>query len=235
MKRVSASILEIFPSRQGEGLCVGNPHLFIRFGGCNLACDYCDTPESIPAKSGTLFSIQDVLTSVDRFEGKGNFGDQRVISLTGGEPLLHVSFLEHLIPPLRKRGWQIYLETNGTLPRALAKIVAGCDWIAMDFKLETATGHDLWEAHQWFLEIGGDKVFVKMVLTDTSKEEEFYQGVERLKMTQPDTPLILQPATPWGATGSIPLERLTCWWAWAARRLRNVPIIPQVHRLWAIA
>jgi len=41
---LEAPILDIFFSRQGEGICVGDPHLFIRFGGCNVVCDYCDTP-----------------------------------------------------------------------------------------------------------------------------------------------------------------------------------------------
>ena len=83
--------------------------------------------------------------------------------------------------------------------------------------------------------MGGSKTFVKMVLTDTTAETEFRRGVEWLATVRPDTPLILQPATPWGSARSIPLGRLTSWWGWATQRLKDVRILPQIHRLWEIA
>ena len=176
--------------------------------------------------------LEEVLARVEALqEGPGPLA----VSLTGGEPLLQVDFLEELVPRLRARGAQIYLETNGALPGALAKIVNGCDWVAMDFKPETAVGRDLWEAHRWFLEMAGSKVFVKMVLTDKTAETEFQRGVDLVALVRPETPLVLQPATPWGSAGSIPLARLTSWWDWATRRLKDVRIIPQIHRLWGIA
>ncbi len=60
----TATIVEIFQSRQGEGLCVSDSHLFVRFGGCNVVCDYCDTPESIPARSGATLSLSEVLARI---------------------------------------------------------------------------------------------------------------------------------------------------------------------------
>jgi 7-carboxy-7-deazaguanine synthase len=251
-----ASVLDIFKSRQGEGPCVGDPQIFVRFGGCNLVCDYCDTPESIPAHSGRRTSVEEVLAKIasllpSREKARMRDGveqdhpspqssplkgeEVRVVSLTGGEPLLHLDFLQELIPRLRGRGYRIYLETNGTLPKALEKVIDLCDWVAMDFKPRTATGRDLWEAHRWFLETGGKKVFVKMVLTGSTEEAEFRRGVELVAAVRPETPLILQPATAWGTARSIPLARLASWWAWASGRLTDVRIIPQVHRLWEIA
>ena len=211
---------------------VGDPHVFVRFGGCNLVCDYCDTPESIPMKSGQPYTIEAVL---DRVLALTPSALTPVVSLTGGEPLVQIGFLEALIPVLRARGCRIYLETNGVLPQALAKIVDRCDWVAMDFKPESAIGRDLWEAQRWFLEMGGSKTFVKMVLTDTTAETEFRRGVDLVATVRRATPLILQPATPWGPVKSIPLARLTSWWDWATRQLKDVRIIPQVHRLWGIA
>ena len=170
--------------------------------------------------------------SVERVRGDAG---PVAVSLTGGEPLLQADFLEELIPSLRARGCKIYLETNGSLPDALAKILNVCDWIAMDFKPESAVRRDLWEAHRWFLEMGGSKVFVKMVLTDKTTVEEFQRAVDLVALVRPETPLVLQPATPWGAAGPIPLERLTSWWELATRRLKDVRILPQIHRLWEIA
>ena len=205
--------------------------MFVRFGGCNVACDYCDTPESIPAKSGETVSLRDVLHRIGSPDpAKG----LRAVSLTGGEPLAQVGFLQALIPELRARGWQIYLETNGTLPSALEKIVEGCDWIAMDFKPVSAIGRDLWEAHQWFLKIAGSKVFVKLVLTDKTTEPELRQAVDLLARVRADIPLVLQPATPWGSAGSIPMDRLVSWWNQAGQCLKDVRILPQIHRLWDI-
>ena len=224
-------VLDIFASRQGEGICVGDPHIFVRFGGCNVACDYCDTPESIPAGSGRRRSMLDVLEevrSLDRNE------KARAISFTGGEPLLQVGFLERLIPTLKRDGHKIYLETNGTLPRALARIVEGCDWIAMDVKPQSAIGRDEWEAHRWFLETGAKKIFVKMVLTDTTRLEELQRAVDLINGVRPEIPIVLQPATPWGSAKTIPLERLASWWAVAAKQLPDVRLLPQVHRLWEI-
>jgi 7-carboxy-7-deazaguanine synthase len=226
---VEAPILDIFASRQGEGICVGDPHIFVRFGGCNVVCNYCDTPESIPAHSGVTRPLQDVLKQVRALDQQA-----KAVSLTGGEPLLQIGFLEHLVPELRRDGYKIYLETNGTLPRALERIVEGCDWIAMDVKPESAIGRDQWEAHRWFLETGAKKIFIKMVLTDATRQEELQRAVDLISGAHRDIPLVLQPATPWGSAKSIPLARLASWWALAAKQLPDVRILPQVHRLWQI-
>ena len=228
---VQARVLEIFASRQGEGICVGDPHIFVRFGGCNVACDYCDTPESIPAGSGDRRPLQDVMAQVRALHQKSQVA---AVALTGGEPLLHVEFLERLIPELRADGHKIYLETNGTLPRALERIVEGCDCIAMDIKPQSAIGRDYWEAHRWFLETGGKKIFVKMVLTETTRQEELRRAVDLISGVRPDIPLVLQPATPWSTAKSIPLGRLASWWVLASRSLSDVRILPQIHRLWEI-
>jgi organic radical activating enzyme len=226
-----APILEIFSSRQGEGICVGDPQIFVRFGGCNVVCDYCDTPESIPAKSGRPWTLENVLKQVHVLD-EDRPGS--VVTLTGGEPLLQIVFLERLIPELKRSGHKIYLETNGTLPRALERIAEGTDWVAMDLKPESAIGRDMWEAHRWFLETGGKKVFVKMVLTGKTSEEEVQRGVTLIAGVRPGIPLVLQPATAWGSATSIPLARLASFWALANSRLSDVRILPQVHRLWEI-
>jgi 7-carboxy-7-deazaguanine synthase len=228
---LEAPILDIFASRQGEGIYVGDPHIFVRFGGCNVACDYCDTPESIPMGAGHVRRIQEVL---DRVRALDRERRATAVSLTGGEPLLQTAFLERLIPELRQDGYKIYLETNGTLPRALVRIVEGCDCIAMDIKPQSAIRRDQWEAHRWFLETGAKKIFVKMVLTDRTRLEELQRAVDLINGVHRGIPLVLQPATPWGSARSIPLARLASWWALAAKQLPDVRLLPQVHRLWEI-
>lgn len=227
---LTAPVLDVFLSRQGEGVCVGDEHIFIRFGGCNLSCDYCDTPESIPAGAGWLQTGDAIVDRVAQLSG----GRPLTVSLTGGEPLLHARFLEELIPALKARGHRIYLETNGTLPRAVAAVADSCDWIAMDIKPATAIGRNLWEAHRWFLETAGPNLFVKLVLTAKTTAEELERAITLIASVNSAIPLILQPATPWAETASVPLERLASWWAMAAQRLKDVRVVPQIHRLWDI-
>jgi organic radical activating enzyme len=223
--------LDVFASRQGEGPLMGEPQIFVRLGGCNLVCDYCDTPESIPLKSGLDESLPGLLS---RVQSLGASGAIRSVSVTGGEPLLQADFLESFLPALRQQGFGVYLETNGTLPKALERVIDFCDWVSMDFKPASSIGRNAWEAHRWFLKSGGSKVFVKMVLTASTQESELHQAVSLIASVSPDTPLILQPATPFGPAASIPLERLASWWAWAASRLSDVRVLPQAHPLWGI-
>ena len=78
-----AQIKEIFVSIQGEGPYIGYKQLFIRFCGCNLSCNYCDTDTS----NGVTYTIEEIMEIIN------NHQECHSISLTGGEPLLHTGFL----------------------------------------------------------------------------------------------------------------------------------------------
>ncbi|HEY6010089.1 MAG TPA: 7-carboxy-7-deazaguanine synthase QueE, partial [Nitrospirota bacterium] len=126
-----AVLHEIFPSIQGEGPWIGERHIFVRFFGCDLQCRYCDTLASLGAAGNAVPKFCRVATGVDPNTHEeipnpvspadltnvcGRFiipGPSRpTISLTGGEPLLHSSFLGEWLP-LARRTFRIYLETNG--------------------------------------------------------------------------------------------------------------------------
>jgi len=97
------SLVEIFESLQGEGRNMGRPCVFVRFAGCNLACPWCDTdvkPRFSAALSGLLKEIRS-------FKAKS-------VILTGGEPTL-VKEMPELVAALRKNGFWIGVETNGTV------------------------------------------------------------------------------------------------------------------------
>jgi len=99
-------IVEIFRSLQGEGTNQGKPCLFIRLAGCNLQCQWCDTPES--RSGGREMSLDAILEQVWRI-------NPPYVCITGGEPLLQAEELEHLLLSLHKRGAAIDIETNGTV------------------------------------------------------------------------------------------------------------------------
>ena len=103
-------VQNIFPTFQGEGPFVGQPAIFIRLGGCNLACSFCDTEfedfQSIPTN--------EVLDKVNTLSGlKNNNHTYKLAVITGGEPLRQN--IKLLCDNLIKDGYKVQIETNGTL------------------------------------------------------------------------------------------------------------------------
>ncbi|MEN8904748.1 MAG: radical SAM protein [Clostridiales bacterium] len=93
---------EIFSSIQGEGKYTGYPTVFVRFSGCNLRCQYCDTKYSY--REGFEINIEDILKKIKLY------GIKRVC-ITGGEPLLNdISFLLK-----RLKDYWVSIETNGSI------------------------------------------------------------------------------------------------------------------------
>ena len=62
---MKAPIIEIFSSFQGEGLLIGERQIFVRFAGCNLDCNYCDTKNSKSESSGKLMSVEEVCSEIE--------------------------------------------------------------------------------------------------------------------------------------------------------------------------
>lgn len=109
-------INEIFYSIQGEGFYTGTPAVFIRFAGCNLNCDFCDTNHQ-PYK---------VLTEEEITRETAKYGANLVV-ITGGEPTLQLT--PSLIEKLHQEGKSVAIETNGT-----GKIPLGVDWVTVSPK-----------------------------------------------------------------------------------------------------
>ena len=100
---VSYPIVEIFHSVQGEGHHCGIPHVFVRFGNCNLRCEWCDT-DFLTYEEKELDSIvEEVLT----------YNCDRVV-FTGGEPAMQD--LATIGRRLKEHGITLSIETNGSIP-----------------------------------------------------------------------------------------------------------------------
>lgn len=105
-------IAEIYQSLQGEGLLAGTPSVFVRTSGCNLRCQWCDTPFTSWEPTGTLMAVADIIAAVERLQ-------RRHVVVTGGEPLLFRETLA-VCRELRRRGQHVTIETAGTvLPEPL--------------------------------------------------------------------------------------------------------------------
>ena len=109
-------IVEIFHSVQGEAFHAGVPHVFIRFGNCNLRCEWCDT-DFLTYEEMELENIVDEVLS---------YNCKRVI-FTGGEPCLQD--LETIGKALKVHGINLSVETNGTI-----KVPEIIDWICVSPK-----------------------------------------------------------------------------------------------------
>ncbi len=106
-------VVSIFPTLQGEGPFVGHPSVFVRLGGCNLACTFCDTD----FEEFFDLSIEEIVSAVI----EEAVGVPRLVVLTGGEPLRQN--ITALCELLLQQGFPIQIETNGTLWRDLPEEV----------------------------------------------------------------------------------------------------------------
>lgn len=224
-------ISEIYSSVQGEGPFTGEKQIFLRFAGCPLRCDYCDTPESLTTQGHPKKTVMEVLSDVVAESKKSG---ATTVSITGGEPLVHAPFLQDLLPLLKNEKFKIYLETAGVHPDALALVVDFIDVIAMDMKLPSATGQDFWENHKKFLAVGGNKIFVKIVIEDHSKEVELARALELLEAQKPIPTLILQPVTAPSERVAVQPEKIATFYAQARQSLESVFVMPQQHKVWGV-
>jgi 7-carboxy-7-deazaguanine synthase len=224
-------LVEVFSSLQGEGPRVGERQIFVRLGGCNLKCDYCDEPDTIPIPSGKVWSVARVKAAILKLHKKRK---HRSISWTGGEPLLHPAFLEPLMRFAHELGLENYLETNGTLPNAMRALAPLCDAVSMDVKLASSTGRSTWSLHEDFLKEAPRGTFVKVVLTSRTTDSEWRQVLSLLKKAPQKTTLVLQPATRFGRAEPISPAKCLRFEDQARRVVSDVRVMPQWHHLWQV-
>ena len=133
------AVKEIYYTLQGEGVQTGRAAVFCRFAGCNLwsgreedradaTCNFCDTDFVGTDGTGSgKFATPENLAGACREMWRGNSGTPPFVVLTGGEPMLQVD--EQLIRALHRTGFEVAIETNGTLPVSRA-----IDWICVSPK-----------------------------------------------------------------------------------------------------
>jgi len=248
-QELTAPVAEIFSSIQGEGLLAGFQQVFVRLRGCDLSCPYCDTAEARkldgpcrievePAgdaeELGNPLTVPQVAAFMRRLVEAGPEGLHHSISVTGGEPLLHPDFVAELAAELRPLNLPIMLETNGQRPDDLRKVLGAVDCIAADFKLDSTMDKPVdAEARMEFLRLAQhSRTFVKMVITDTVTPEELSEACALIAAVDRACPVFLQPVTP-AADGIRPpaARDLLALRARALQHLRDVRVLPQIHRL----
>jgi 7-carboxy-7-deazaguanine synthase len=136
---VSYAVKEIFLTLQGEGMQAGRRAVFLRFAGCNLwsgreadragaQCRFCDTDfVGTDGENGGRYEAAALVRRVGELWGRG---EGPLVVVTGGEPMLQLD--RALVDSLHEAGFEIAVETNGTLPAA-----PGLDWICVSPKAGT--------------------------------------------------------------------------------------------------
>ena len=151
---MSYTVKEIYYTLQGEGTNAGRAAVFLRFTGCNLwsglevdretaVCSFCDTDfVGIDGPGGGRFDAVDALARavLEAWPGESSSLATPLVVCTGGEPLLQLDSL--LIESFHRVGFEVAVETNGTLPAP-----PGIDWICVspkaDAELLLCSGHEL--------------------------------------------------------------------------------------------
>ncbi|WP_374518521.1 7-carboxy-7-deazaguanine synthase [Undibacterium squillarum] len=134
------SVKEMFYTLQGEGNHAGRPAVFCRFSGCNLwtgreqdrataICRFCDTDfVGTNGEGGGKFATAEQLAERINSLWPASYPQSKYVVFTGGEPLLQLDTV--LIEAMHQQGFEIAIETNGTLP-----VPEGVDWVCVSPKM----------------------------------------------------------------------------------------------------
>lgn len=228
---MKAPIIEIFSSFQGEGLLIGERQIFVRFAGCNLNCNYCDTGDSKSEKSGKLMTPDEVVCEIKSLLTS----DCRTISFTGGEPSLYPEFINQVS---NNFDLNIMLETNGTLTDNI-NLIKKLDIVSLDIKLPEHFDNDfddsifLNEIKSLNLLITKSiSVYCKVVILPSTKIKSFKEVVEKLSQNisnKSNLKIIIQPSSPleeWKDINSKLFE-----FSEVVGQYFEVSTIPQIHKI----
>jgi organic radical activating enzyme len=247
-----AVIQEVFSSIQGEGLHAGERQVFVRVAHCHLHCAYCDTPMTTPRGDCVVETqpgsnqwvavpgLQRVEDTEMLIAGLIAQAPHQSVSFTGGEPLLYPYYLKSVMERIQRLGVKTYLETSGTQPHSLAKVLQFVDVISMDVKLPSSTKEaERWQQHADFYRTATQaphvELFVKVVVNHDSTLDELSHLTSIITDTQ--TPIYLQPETSLLEEGvlNITPSHLLNLQGFLARHFSTVRVLPQTHKMMKIS
>ena len=182
-------IAEIFgPTIQGEGALIGEPTVFVRAGGCDYRCSWCDSLHAVDSQnrdSWAAMQTGEVWDEVRRLSS----GQPLTVSLSGGNPA--IQDFGPLIELGRAQGYRFACETQGSVARPW---FAGLDTLVLSPKPPSSGEQVNWEAFDACRQAGAAarQQVMKIVIFD----ETDYQWAQEAHSRHPDLPLYLQPGNP---------------------------------------
>jgi 7-carboxy-7-deazaguanine synthase len=221
-------ISEIFgPTIQGEGALIGQPTVFVRTGGCDYRCSWCDTLHAVESKyrdEWAAMSAEDIFAKVRELSGNTPL----MISLSGGNPAIQP--LGSLIKLGKAHDYRFALETQGSL---VQDWFADLDVLTLSPKGPSSGMITNWEKLQACIDVakGQPEIVLKIVVFD----ELDYEYARQVREKYPGLAFYLQPGNPF--TASAPnqdqlMERMR----WLTDKIStdrwfDVSVLPQLHVL----
>jgi 7-carboxy-7-deazaguanine synthase len=167
MEITSLPVMEAFYTIQGEGNFAGHAAYFIRLGGCDVGCHWCDVKDSWDQHKHPQITIENIV-----IKAKENNG--RLAVITGGEPLMHN--LDQLTNELQLAGFQTNIETSGVCE----SITGQWDWVCFSPKKFKKPNPEIFKIAQE----------LKVIIYNQS---DFDFAMENAKLVQTNCKLLLQP------------------------------------------
>lgn len=165
-KGMSLPLMEEFYTIQGEGFHTGKAAYFIRLGGCDVGCHWCDVKESWDANLHPLTAADQIVENTAKYPAKA-------VVVTGGEPSAFQ--LDYLTSKLKERGIQTFIETSGSHP-----LTGHWDWICLSPKKTLPPKAENYsKAHE-----------LKVIVHN---KDDFRWAEEQAERVNPDCILFLQP------------------------------------------
>lgn len=221
----SILISEIFgPTIQGEGALVGKPTVFVRTGGCDFRCEWCDTLYAVLPEyksEWTPMSALQIVAEVLRLSG----GAPILVTISGGNPALHD--LSELLELGREKGLTFALETQGSKAK---EWFGKLDYLTLSPKGPSSKMETDWAALEACIASAGvlTQTGLKIVVFD----EADYAFAREVKARFSDLPFYLQVGTDAAADATLIREKTEWLLARVARDgWFNATILPQVHVL----
>lgn len=159
-------VVEDFYTLQGEGFHTGKPAYFLRIGGCDIGCSWCDTKFSWNARLHPLVDVDKIIEKI-------KLSSAEAVVITGGEPLTYN--LDYLTTELKKLSIETFLETSGAY-----KLSGDWDWICLSPKKQDLPKREIYmKANE-----------LKMIIFS---EEDIIWAEENAKKADKNCILFLQP------------------------------------------
>ncbi|EEE35576.1 7-cyano-7-deazaguanosine (preQ0) biosynthesis protein QueE [Rhodobacteraceae bacterium KLH11] len=221
-------IAEIFgPTVQGEGALIGQPTVFVRTGGCDFRCSWCDSLHAVDStfrQSWKTMSTRDVWTEIQRLSG----GRPLTVSLSGGNPA--IQDFGPLIGYGLDAGYAFACETQGSIAKPWFADLA---MLVLSPKPPSSGEAMDWAAFDACLDFRPDNTVLKIVIFDDAD----FQWAEGVARRYPDLPLYLQPGNPETDPDSpVDLNQATGRLEWLIDKTLSIGwftprILPQLHVL----
>lgn len=230
MTQSTIRISEIFgPTIQGEGALIGQPTVFVRTGGCDYRCVWCDTPHAVDSEyreEWKPMSAEEVFGRVKDLSG----GKPLLVTLSGGNPAIQP--LGDLIHMGQNEGYTFALETQGSIAQDW---FADLDVLTLSPKPPSSEMKTDWAVLNQCIEAAGEgpEIAMKIVVFDKA-DYDYAQGVAK---RYPDIPLYLQPGNH-QIEGAADINGLNERMLWLTEQITkdewfDVTVLPQLHvMLW---